>query len=114
MRVAVRGVARGVGAAFGIERRIHLTDFRAEAAEHMGVHLVATDEGAALFNGGWRVTVAEMPGEAGKRDLRAGANIQQVLSSGLYGDEPAAIERKGVAMADDLRLRKIEQERHAL
>ena len=62
MRMAMHGA--GIGAAFGIERRLDLDDARAETPDHRLDHVIAPDAQALGHDLGRQMAIAEMPGDA--------------------------------------------------
>jgi len=79
MRMAVIVVMRSdmlrIGAAFRIERRLDLAGFRAEAAHHVGNHMVAADAQFCARDLRRQMSVAEVPGNAHEMFLVARADL---------------------------------------
>ena len=102
--------ALGVGAAFGVERRLDGGDGGAEAARHLLDHGIAADAQRPARQFGRQVAVAEMPGDADQRRGLGGANFGERLRRGDDLDDPPVLELEPVAAAQQHRLFEIEQE----
>lgn len=113
MRMHLRRVgmaAAGIGAAFGIERRLDLDDARPQPLHHRLDDVIAPDSQAFWHDLGRQMAVAEMPGDANQM-LRIGpSNFQQRLRRRYDFDQPAVIEHQCVAAAQRDRVFQVEQE----
>ena len=64
MRFGMRMSRAGIGAAFGIERRLDLDHPRAQPAHHRLDYMISPDAQALGHDLGRQMAVAEMPGDA--------------------------------------------------
>src|ERR1700742_1739902 len=71
--------AAGIGAAFGIERRLDLDDARAETLHHCLDHMVAPDPQALGHDLGRQMAIAEMPGNPNQMQRGDAAGLDQRL-----------------------------------
>jgi hypothetical protein len=102
--------AAGIGAAFGIERRLDLDHARAQPPDHRLDNVVAADPQALWHDLGRQMAVAEMPGDADQM-MRVGApDLGQRLGRSHYFDQPAILEHQRVAAAQRHRVFQVEQE----
>lgn len=109
MRVAVIVILLPVGTAFGIKRRGHFIDARAQPFQHVDDDMIVADQDAVMLDLGRQMAIAEMPGEASQRGRVRCRYRNQRLVSGADFDNTAIIEQKAVAIAQDRRFRQIEQ-----
>src|ERR1700740_3409730 len=77
IRVAMGGA--GIGAAFGIERRLDLDNARAQALHHRFDHVIPADAQALRHDLGRQMTVAEMPGDPDQMMRVASLDFDQRL-----------------------------------
>ena len=75
-----------------VERALHRPHLGAEAAGHIGDHVVLADVHDAGGDLGREVAVAEVPGDAGERPLVAAGDLQQPLGRRLDGDDAAVLQ----------------------
>ena len=69
-----------------------------EALDHFHQHrIVVNAQPPILQNLHWRMAVANMPSQAGKRGRRFGPDVGHRLSGGVHRDHAAIIEQKPVA-----------------
>jgi CRP-like cAMP-binding protein len=92
----VRG---GIGAAFGIERRLDLDDAGAEPGHHRLDDVVAADAQALRHNLGRQMAVAEMPGDPHQMERIGATDFNQRLGSGDHLDQAAVLQQPRSAMA---------------
>ena len=105
-----KGMLAGIGAAFGIERRLDLDDARAEALHHRLDDVIAPDPQALGHDLGRQMPVAEMPGDPNQMMRIDAADFHQRLRRGDHFDQPAVLEHQRVAAAQRYGVFKIEQE----
>src|ERR1700676_954682 len=84
----MRMAAAGIGAAFGIERRLDLDDAGAEALYHRLDDVIAPDPQALRHDLGRQMAVAEMPGEANQMLRIAAPDLDQRLRWRDHLDQP--------------------------
>ena len=104
-----RGVC-GIGAAFGIERRLDLDDAGAESLHHRLDDVVAADAQALRHDLRRQMAVAEMPGDADQMQRIGAADLDQRLGRGDHLDQPAVLQHQRVAAAQRDGVFQIEQE----
>src|SRR5450432_1175936 len=113
MRIAFGGVrmaVAGIGAAFGIERRLDLDHARAKPLHHRLDHMVAPDPQAFRHDLGRQMAVAEMPGDPNQVLRILSTNFEQRLRRRDDFDQPVIVEHQRVAAAQRNRVFQIEQE----
>src|SRR6185312_8808079 len=97
MRMAMRGA--GIGAAFGIKRRLDLDDARAQSLHHRLDHMIAADAQSLRHELRRQMAIAEMPGDP-DQVMRIGPfDLEQRLGRGDHLDQPAVIEHQRVTTA---------------
>ena len=115
VRVIVRAMLvaarRGIGAAFGIERRSDLDNRSAELAGHVRDHMIAADAQRAGQKLRRQMAIAEMPGDAREMQRVGAADFEERLRRGNDLDKTAVVEHQRVAVAQFRRCRQIEQKR---
>src|SRR5580700_9938976 len=110
MRMVVAGVVRmivmrmtmcgaGIGAAFGIKRRLDLDDARAQPLHHRLDHMIAADTQALRHELRRQMTVAEMPSDPDQMMRIGSLDLEQRLGRGDDLDQPAILEHQRVATA---------------
>jgi hypothetical protein len=112
MRIAFRRVgmaAAGIGAAFGIERRLDFDHACAQALHHRLDDVIAPDPQAPGHDLGRQMPVAEMPAETHQMLRIDPANLQQRLRRRHHLDQPAVVEHQRVAAAQRRRIFQVEQ-----
>ena len=112
--VLLDDVRPGVGAAFRIEGRFDMGDFRAEAARHVLDHRVAANPDAVGQNLHGQMAVAKVPGEAREIARFADADFGQRLGRGDDLDETTVFQHQGVPAAQHHSFGKIEQKLEAV
>ena len=100
----------GIGAAFGIERRLDLDDARAEALHHRLDHVIPADAKALRHDLGRQMAVAEMPGDANQVQRIGAADLDQRLGGGDHLDQAAVFQHQRVAAAKRNGVFQVEQE----
>jgi hypothetical protein len=112
MRIAGRRMgmaAAGIGAAFGVERRLDLDHARAKTLDHRLDDMIAPDPQPLGHDLGRQMPVAEMPGDPDQM-MRVGApDLEQRLRRRDHFDQPAIVEHQRVAAAQRDRVFEIEQ-----
>lgn len=110
MPVAGGFMRSGIGAAFGIERRLDLDHLGAEALHHLLDHMVAAD--AQTFGHDLRrqMAVAEMPGQPHQMAGIGTADLDQRLRRRDHLNEAAVFQHQGIAAAQGDGVFQIEQE----
>jgi hypothetical protein len=101
--------ATGIGAAFGIERRLDLDDAGTQPLHHRLDDMVTPDPQALGHDLRRQMTVAEMPGDANQMVRIGAADFDQRLGCGDHLDQPAVFEHQRVATAQRNRVFQIEQ-----
>lgn len=101
----------GIGAAFGIERRLDGDDARAEAAQHLGDDVVAADAQRPGRDLHRQMAVAEMPGQPHQMHGIGAADFDQRLRRGDHLDQAAVFQHQRIAAAQRDGIFQIEQER---
>ena len=102
--------AAGIGAAFGIERRLDLDDARAQSPGHRLDDMIAPDPQAPRRDLGRQMAVAEMPGDPDQMQRVGAADFDQRLGRGDHFDQPAVIEYQRIAAAQCDGIFEVEQE----
>ena len=113
MRIAfgcVRMAAAGIGAAFGIERRLDLDDAGPEPFHHRLDDVIAPDPQAFRHDLGRQMAVAEMPGDPNQVLRILSTNFEQRFRRRHDFDQPVIVEHQRVAAAQRHRVFQIEQE----
>jgi hypothetical protein len=113
MRIAfgcVRMAAAGIGAAFGIERRLDLDHARAEPFHHCLDHVIAPDPQALRHDLRRQMAITEMPGDPNQVLRVLPTNFEQRLRRRNDFDQPVIVEHQRVAAAQRHRVFQIEQE----
>jgi hypothetical protein len=108
--MAVRADVTAVGAAFRLERRLHLCKIRSESIEHVLDHMVRPNAKNVVPNFSRQMPISQVPSQAYElvgicmRDfhnqLRGGPNLQP----------PAIFKLQAVSICHRDRLRKIEED----
>jgi hypothetical protein len=95
----VRMAGAGIGAAFGIERRLDLDHAGTQPLHHRLDDVIAPDAQALGHDLGRQMAVAEMPGETNQM-LRVGAlDLNQGLRRRHHLDQAAIFQHQCVAAA---------------
>ncbi|OAF12228.1 hypothetical protein AYJ54_06995 [Bradyrhizobium centrolobii] len=110
MRVVVGMTRIGIGAAFGIERRLDLDHARTEPLHHRFDDMVAADAQALGHDLRRQMAVAEMPGDADEVVRITAADFQQRLRRRDHLDQPAVLQHQGIAAAKCDGVFEVEQE----
>jgi hypothetical protein len=109
--IVMRAVtAGGVGAAFGIERRLDLGHARAEPPDHLLDDVIAPDAKTLGHDLGRQMAVAEMPGDPDQMVRIRAANFNQRLRRRDHLDQPAVVEHQRIAATQRDGVFQIEQE----
>ena len=114
--MSMRGVgrmrmARRIGAAFGIERRLDLDDPRAEPLHHRFDDMIAPNAQALGHDLGRQMAVAEMPGDPDQIMRIRPSDFDQQLRRRHHLDQATILEHQGVAAAQRDRVFEIKQKR---
>lgn len=107
MRMLVRGT--GVGAAFGIERRLDLDDARAKALYHRLDNVIAAYAQGLWHDLGRQMAVAEVPGDPDQMMRIAPLDLDQRLGRRHHVDQPPVLEHQRIPSAQRDGVLKIEQ-----
>jgi len=110
MTAIVRGMRGGIGAAFGIERRLDLDDTGAQPFHHVLDDVIATDAQAAARDLRRQMPVAEMPGDPHQMRRIGAPDLQQRLGRRDHFDQPAVFQHQRVAAAKRDGILQVEQE----
>src|SRR5882757_3867760 len=89
----------GIGAAFGIERRLDLDDAGAEPGHHRLDDVVAADAQALRHDLGRQMAIAEMSGDPYQMERVGATDFNQRLGSGDHLDQAAVFQHQRVAAA---------------
>ena len=108
MSMGMTGV--GIGAAFGIERRLDLDHPRAQAFHHRLNDVIATDAQALRRNLRRQMPIAEMPGEANELVRIPAADLQERLGRRDHLDQPTVLQYQRIAAAQRDGVFQVEQE----
>ena len=100
----------GIGAAFGIERRLDLDDARAEPLHHCLDHVIAADAQPLWHELRRQMTVAEMPGNPDQVMRIASLDLEQRLGRGNHLDQPAVLQHQRIAAAERDGILEVKQE----
>ena len=92
-------VAAGIGARLGVERRLHLPHMRAQAAHHVGDHVVGADADVVAKQLHRQVPVAQMPRHTHQPGGVVRVYVQQRLGPGQDLHDAAAVQKQAVAVA---------------
>ena len=112
MCVGVRRMrmARRIGAAFGIERRLDLDDARAQSLDHRLDDVIPADAQALWHDLRRQMAVAEMPGDPNQMQRIGAADLDQRLRCRHHLDQPSIFQHQRIAAAQRDRVFEIEQE----
>ena len=99
----------GIGAAFGIERRLDLDHAGAETLHHRLDDVVAADPQTLSHDLGRQMTVAEMPGDPHQMLRIVAADLGQRFGGRDHLDQSAVVEHQRVAAPQRHRVFQIEQ-----
>jgi len=115
MIMSMRGVgrmrmARRIGAAFGIERRLDLDDPRAQPLHHRLDDMIAADAQALRHDLRRQMAVAEMPGDPDQMQGIGAADFEQRLRGRHHLDQPSVFQDQRITAAQRDRVLQIEQE----
>lgn len=113
--MAVRMIVRmrvrsGIGAAFGIERRLDLDDAGTQSRHHGLDDVVAANPQAFRHDLRRQMAIAEMPGDAHQMQRVGAADFHQRLGSGDHLDQAAVLQHQGIAAAQRDGVLEVEQE----
>ena len=111
--VSMRMTGIGIGAAFGIERRLDLDHARTEALHHGFDDVVAADAQALGHDLRRQMTIAEMPADADEVMRIAAADLQQRLGCRDHFDQPPVFQHQRVAAAQGDGVFQVEQKLEA-
>ena len=111
MAVARRAaLGLGIGAAFGIERRLKRDHAGAQTLDHCLDHRIAADAQRLWHYLGRQMAVAEVPGDAGQGQRVGGSDFRQRFGLGDHLNHAAVLEPQPVAAAQHCRFDEVEQE----
>ena len=110
MTAIVRGMRGGIGAAFGIERRLDLDDAGAQPFHHVLDDVIAADAQVAARDLRRQMPVAEMPGDPYQMRRIGASDLQQRLGRCDHFDQPAVFQHQRVAAAKRDGILQVEQE----
>ena len=103
-------MGRGIGAAFGIERRLDLDDARAQPRHHRLDDVVATNPQAFRHDLRRQMAVAEMPGDPHQMERVGATDFHQRLWSGDHLDQATVLQHQRIATAQRDGVFEVEQE----
>ena len=107
MRMAMHSA--GIGAPFGIERRLNLDDACAQSLDHRLDHMIAADAQALGHQLGGQMAVAEMPGDPDQMMRIGPLDLDQRLGRGDHLDQPAVLEHQRITAAKRDGILEVEQ-----
>ena len=110
MSMTCRLMRSGIGAAFGIERRVDLDHARAQALDHFLDHMVAADAQPFGHDLRRQMAVAEMPGEPHQMAGIGTPDFDQRLRRCDHLDQAAVFQHQSVAAPQGDGVFEIEQE----
>ena len=99
----------GIGAGFGIERRLDRFDVAAQCLDKVRDDVVGADTDAVVQELNRQVAVAEVPGDADQVIVLVRVDLQQRFGTCADADN-AAVHRQAVAVAQPDRLRQVDQQ----
>jgi hypothetical protein len=108
--VPMRMTGVGIGAAFGIERRLDLDHPCAEPLHHRLDDVIPADAQALGHDLRRQMPVAEMPRDADQMMRIVAADLQQWLGCGNHLDQPAILQHERIAAAKRDGVFQVEQE----
>ena len=100
----------GIGAAFGVERRLDLGHARAEAPDQPFDDVIAPDPQRFRHDLGRQMAIAEVPGYPVQMQGVTAPDLQERLRRRHHFDQPEILEYQRVAAAQRDRMLQIEQE----
>ena len=100
----------GIGAAFGIERRLKRDHAGAQTLDHCLDHRIAADAQRLWHYLGRQMAVAEVPGDAGQGQRVGGSDFRQRFGLGDHLNHAPVLEPQPIAAAQHCRFREVEQE----
>jgi len=100
----------GIGAAFGIERRLDLDDARAKPLHHRLDDVVAADAQTFWHDLRRQMPVAEMPGDPNQMQGISAADLEQRFGGGDHLDQAAVLQHQRIAAAQRDGVFQVEQE----
>lgn len=110
MSMTRRLMRSGIGAAFGIERRVDLDHLGSEALDHLLDHMVAADTQPLGHDLRRQMAVAEMPGEPHQMAGIGTPDFDQRLRRCDHLDQAAVFQHQSVAAPQGDGVFEIEQE----
>ncbi|SEN90977.1 hypothetical protein SAMN05443254_113138 [Bradyrhizobium sp. OK095] len=108
--VAMRVPGIGIGAAFGIERRLDLDHAGTEALHHGLDDVVAADAQGLGHDLRRQMAVAEMPADTDKVVRIVAADLEQRLGRRNHFDQPSVLQHQRIAAAQRNGILQVEQE----
>ena len=106
--VIVAGVA--VGAAFRLERGLHVHEIRSEAMEHFLDYMVGPNAKNLIANFSRQMPISQMPGKADELIGFSMPDFDNGLRSGLDLQQPPVFELQGISIGHRNRFRKVEKD----
>ena len=112
VRIALRGgavAATGIGAAFGIERRLDLDHAGTEALDHRLDDMIAPDPQTLGHDLRRQMAISEVPGEPDHMLRMPALDLDQRLGGGHDLDQASIVEHQRIAAAKCYGIFEIEQ-----
>jgi hypothetical protein len=103
-----------VGAAFGLERSLHLYKIRSEAMEHILDHMVGPDAKSLVSNFTRQMSVSQMPSKAYELIELSMPDFDNKLRGGPNLQPPPIFKLQTISIGHRNRLRKVEEDIFAL
>lgn len=108
--VPLRVAGIGIGAAFGIERRLDLDHTRAEPLHHGFDDVVTADAQGFGHDLRRQMTIAEMPADADEMVRIVAADLEQRLGRRDHLDQPSVLQYQRITAAQRDGVLQVEQE----
>jgi hypothetical protein len=108
--VTVVMAVTAVGAAFGLERGLHLLEIRSEGMEHLLHHSVGPDAKSLVSNFNRQMSVSQMPSKAHKLIWLSMPDFDNKLRGGPDLQPPPIFKLQAISIGHRNRLGKVEED----
>ena len=112
--VVMVAVVAAVGAAFRLERSLHLHKLRSQAVEHLLDHVVGPNAKNLVANFSRQMPISQMPGKAQELIGLLVPDFDHGLRGGPDLQQPSIFKLQGISIGHRHRLRKVEKDIVAL